>query len=155
AGTIESNENISKAYLIDQFINDTLAEIDIKDNKFHTVIKNEVPLENYYLIFKASNQFGTNTLCMSTNDSIYMDIQYLNNDANFKTTTGTRLAENQYHSKDEFGWSRANYMTLENSYLDRPERVVNEIYREWKEKFNESDKFRTPDNYAPQPDFTE
>lgn len=155
AGTIEANENISKAYLIDRFINDTLAEIDIKDNKFHTVIKNEVPLESYYVVFKASNQFNT-SIYMSTNDSIYMDIQYLNNTSNIKSVQGTRLAENQYVSDfNKYGWSYANYVATDNSYLDRPERVVNEIHKEWKEKFNESDKFRTPDNYAPQPDFAE
>lgn len=154
-GTIESNENIQKAYLVDRFINDTLAEIDIKDNKFHTVIQKEIPLESYYVIFKASNQFHTE-LYMSTNDSIYMDIQYLNNTDNFKTTTGTRLAENQYQSNNIMGnWSYANYLANDNSYLDRPERVINQIYKEWKEKFDESDKFRTPDNYAPQNDFTE
>lgn len=155
SGTIESNENISKAYLIDKFINDTLAEIDIQDNKFHTVIKNEIPLEQYYVVFKASNQFYTE-IYMSTNDSTNMNIQYLNNVPNFKTTTGTRLAENQYKPGGMFGgFSYAEFMVTDNSYLEQPERVVNTIYKEWEERFNESDKFRTPDNYAPQADFSE
>src|SRR5690554_5740500 len=155
SGTIESDENISKAYLIDKFINDTLVEIDIQDNKFHTIIENEVPLERYYVVFKASNQFYTE-IYMSTNDSTNMNIQYLNNVPNFKTTTGTRLAENQYQPGGMFGgFSFAEFMINDNSYLERPEKVINTIYEEWEEKINESDKFRTPDNYAPQADFSE
>src|SRR5690606_36751060 len=94
AGNIESDESVQKAYVIDKFINDTIAEIDIQDNKFHTIIKNEVPLEQYYVIFKASNQFYTE-LYLGTSDSINMDIQYYKNNSNFRTTRGTRLAENQ------------------------------------------------------------
>src|SRR5690606_37121630 len=155
SGTIESDENISKAYLIDKFINDTLAEIDIQDNKFHTVIKNEIPLEQYYVVFKASNQFYTE-IYMSTNDSTNMNIQYLNNVPNFKTTTGTRLAENQYQPGGMFGgFSFAEFMINDNSYLERPEKVINTIYEEWEEKLSNSDKYRTPDNYAPQADFIE
>jgi len=75
SGIIESNEIIPKAYLIDPFINDTLAEINIEDNKFHSIIENEIPLEQYYLVFMASNQFFTK-LYLSTKDSIYTEIQY-------------------------------------------------------------------------------
>jgi thiol-disulfide isomerase/thioredoxin len=149
SGTIESDENIQKAYLIDQFINDTLAEIDIQDNKFHTIIENEIPLEKYTLLFKASNQFGFE-FYMSTNDSAHLGIQYLNNTPKFKAMTGTRLAENRHQSEGMSGdWSYAKYLVTDNSYLDRPERVINTIYKEWEERFNE------PDNYAPQADFIE
>src|SRR5690606_25597297 len=141
--------------LIEQFINDTLAEIDIQNNKFHTIIEQEIPLEKYAIVFKASNQFGFE-FYMSTNDSIHLGIQYLNNTPNFKSLTGTRLAENRYQPGGMYGdFSYAEYMINDNSYLDRPERVINTIYKEWEERFNESDKFRTPDNYAPQADFSE
>lgn len=155
AGNIESDESVQKAYVIDKFINDTIAEIDIQDNKFHKVIENEVPLEQYYVIFKASNQFYTE-LYLGTSDSINMDIQYYKNNSNFRTTRGTRLAENQYTPGGMFGgWSYAGYLIYDNSYLNRPEKVINEIYKEWKEKLSNSDKYRTPDNYAPQADFIE
>jgi|GEM_PF-729724 len=155
SGIIESNEIIPKAYLIDPFINDTLAEINIEDNKFHSVIENEIPLEQYYLVFMASNQFFTK-LYLSTKDSIYTEIQYFNNEVNLKTVKGTRLAENQYKSEANVmygGWSHAKYIAGTNEYLERPEKVVNEIYKEWKNIFEQSDNFRTPDNYAPQSDF--
>lgn len=155
AGTITSEEAIHTAYLIDRFINDTLVEIAIKDNKFHKVVENEIPLESYYLVFKASNQFSTN-LYISTNDSIYLDIQYLNNVSKISPIKGTRLVENQYSPNNVFGgWSYAQYLSNDNSYLDKPERVTNEIYKEWKNEFNTSDNFRTRDNYAPQSDFAE
>ncbi|MFA7445034.1 MAG: redoxin family protein [Flavobacteriaceae bacterium] len=155
AGNIESDESVQKGYVIDKFINDTIVEIDIQDNKFHAVIKNEVPLERYYVVFKASNQFYTE-LYIGTNDSINMDIQYYKSNSNFKTTKGTRLAENQYTPGGMFGgWSYSGYLIYDNSYLNRPEKVINEIYKEWKEKLSDSDKYRTPDNYAPQADFIE
>jgi thiol-disulfide isomerase/thioredoxin len=153
SGSIESDESVQKVYVVDKFINDTIAEIDIQDNKFHKVIQNEVPLEQYYVIFKASNQFYTE-LYLATNDSINMDVQYYKSNSNFRTTRGTRLAENQYKPGGMFGgWSYAGFLIYDNSYLNRPDKVVNELYKEWKEKLKESDTYRTPDNYAPQADF--
>jgi len=154
SGIIESNENIQKAYLIDQFINDTLVEINIENNQFYTIIEKEIPLEQYHLVFKASNQFYTD-IYFGSNDSIYAEIQYINNESKIKSVKGTRLAENQYKEKSIYSWSTAKYYATNNKFLEYPDKVINEIYKEWKTKYSKSDKFRTQDNYAPQSDFIE
>lgn len=153
AGKIETDALITKGYLVDLFTNDTIADFDVKDNHFHTIISKELPLEQYGLNLNAPNRIML-SFYTNTNDSTYFDIKYFNNTGK-AIVTGTRMAENQYQEENKLSWSYAEFMVEQNSYLDRPERVISEIYSEWKEKINISTAFRTKDNYAPRQDFTE
>jgi thiol-disulfide isomerase/thioredoxin len=91
-------------------------------------------------------------LFFGTNDSIYLDGKIYGNDIKFDIN-GTRLAENQMKSETDFDWSMAEYYLQENIDLDKPERIMTAIYKEWKEAIDKPNQFRTIDNYIAKPDF--
>lgn len=149
AGKVDTDRPIKNIYVRDLFIEDTLAVIPITDNKFHYVIEQEVPLDHYQLIFDDIAQAHA---IFSTNDSTYIEFEMKKNQT--KTTfSGTRLAENQYNSSNRSQWSSANYYIQRNEMLSNADFVTKAIIEEWEEAMNESDNFKTVDNYTTKPDF--
>lgn len=149
AGTIDSDTPINKLYVRDAFINDTIAEIDVKDNKFHYEIKKNMPLDIYQV---AIGEAGAINVAMSGNDSLHIAVTKRGQAADAEVT-GTRLAENRYKKDNKYSWSSVSYYIQENIGLDDEEKIINELVDEWKEKMNESDNFKTVDNYVPRDDF--
>ncbi|MBC8882785.1 hypothetical protein H9X57_03510 [Flavobacterium piscinae] len=93
AGEIKSEIQFKKAYLIHPIIEDTLAALEIKNNKFHTVLSNKIPLDNYKVIIDI-NSLPVDLL-FASNDSIFASIEFKNNE--LKTELfGTRFPENDY-----------------------------------------------------------
>ena len=149
AGTIDSDIPIDKLYVRDNFINDTIAEIDVKNNKFHYVFTKDMPLDDYILNL---GNLGAMGITMAANDSTFIDIKKRKQSTKV-TLTGTRLAENRYKEDNQSGWSSVNYYISENVYLDKPDFIIKELVSDWKEAMAKSDKFKTVDNYVPRDDF--
>ncbi|HRE78912.1 MAG TPA: redoxin family protein [Flavobacterium sp.] len=151
AGEIKSDIQFGKAYLIHPIIEDTLAALEIKNNKFHTVLSNKIPLDNYKIIIDNSLPVD---LLFASNDSIFASIEFKNNE--LKTELfGTRFPENDYKKSNSISWSYLSYQINENVNLDNSKRIQEELYDEWEEKFNAANTFRTADNYTPKQDFIE
>lgn len=151
AGEIKSEVQFKKAYLIHPIIEDTLAALEIKNNEFHTVLSNKIPLDNYKIIIDNSLPVD---LLFASNDSIFASIEFKNNE--LKTELfGTRFPENDYKKSNSISWSYLSYQINENVNLDNSKKIQEELYDEWEEKYNAANTFRTADNYTPKKDFIE
>lgn len=151
AGKIDSKTNFKKAYLIHPTIEDTLTTFDIKNNSFNIEIKDELPLDQYRIVF--DNAFPV-LVTIASNDSVFTAIQYYNNNVVTKYS-GTRLAENQYTSEDRNNWNQVLYYLQENKNIDNPEKFFKVLYSEWQNEFEKANQFKTSDNFIPKKDFIE
>lgn len=150
-GKIEGDANFKNIYIRDGIISDTVAIIPIKNNTFHYEIKNNIITDYYEFIIDGK---FSNKMFFGTNDSIYLEGKIYGNNVKFDIK-GTRLAENQMKSENDFDWSMAEYYLQENIELDKPEKIINSIYKEWKDAIEKPNQFRTIDNYIAKPDFTQ
>jgi len=149
AGEIKSETKFRKAYLIHSIIEDTIAVLEIKNNTFHTVLNKKIPLDNYKIII--DNSFPVDIL-FASNDSIFASIEFINNE--LKTELfGSRFPENDYIKNNSDSWSYLTYQINENVNLDNSKKIVEDLFDEWEEKYNEVNTFKTADNYTPKQDF--
>ncbi len=150
-GTIDSKNKLHTIYIKDNTVQDTIATILIKDNAFHFTFDKKVIPDNY--TFVIDGKYGENFF-FGEHDSIYIDGQIFGEKSKFKIK-GTRLAENQIEKKSNEEWSMVSFYLNENKNLDKPDIIIDALYKEWKEAMEASDKFKTVDNYIPKNDFTE
>lgn len=151
SGKIEGDKPFQAIYITNAFADDTLAVIPVKNNTFHYVIEKEVPFDNYSINI---NNAANGQITFGKNDSIHLNIKQREN--NFSvTTTGSRLAENQYEKTKIPNYGMASYYIEENIQMDNPDLIRSEIVKEWKEALSTSDKYKTVDNYVPREDFME
>ncbi|MFL9839119.1 redoxin family protein [Flavobacterium sp. ST-75] len=150
SGTIESTTPIDKIYLADNFMGDTLAEINISEGKFHQVINNDFPLDIYHL--KIGQSIAN--VILSNKDSIFVKLR-INKEKGEIDYYGTRIAENQYikNKRENLPWSSVAYDLDQNRNLDKPAKFIDHLISEWKESINKSDNFKTVDNYVPREDY--
>lgn len=149
SGSITGPMEYKSVYMIDEFINDTIAVIPVKDGKFSQTISKNIPLNRYLLVF---DQSVKQNVIMSSKDSVNIDVRVSKNQTDAKVT-GTRLAENRYSSNQSINWSTVSYYLEDNVFIDEPVVFTNQLVSEWKDAVNESDKFRTADNYIPKDDY--
>lgn len=149
-GKIDSDRPLQNVYVRDMFMRDTVAIIPVKDNTFHAVIKKDVALDKYEILFdEIVREFAT----FGNNDSTYIELELKKTASNSKIT-GTRLAENRFDVENKISGA-VSYYIGENTFTDSPEFIMSELVSEWKDAMDESNKFRTVDNYAPKEDFIE
>lgn len=150
-GKIESDEKFHTVYIKDAIVHDTIAVIPVVNNEFHYQFKNKV-ITDYYEI-NIDGKYG-DKLFFGSNDSIYVTSKIYNNKTEFDYK-GTRLAENQMDANTQESWSTVNYFIEENQNLDKPQIIIDALYKEWKEAIAEPNKFRTIDNFIGKNDFKE
>jgi thiol-disulfide isomerase/thioredoxin len=150
-GKIDSEEEIRTVYIVDNTVQDTIAIIPVKDNAFHYVFDKKIITDNYSFII---DQKYNGNVFFGTNDSIYLEGKIFGPKSDFKLK-GTRLAENQMDSNSKMSWSMVSYYMEENVNLDKPQVIIEALYKDWKEEMQESSKFRTVDNYIPKNDYSE
>lgn len=150
AGKVEGDMKINNIVITDNFISDTIAVIPVNGNSFHYVVKKDLGLDTYAVSFDGKFNSG---VIFSNNDSVYFDIKTSKDNVSGKVL-GTRIAENQY-KETTFSGGMASYYVEENISLDRPAFIMDQIFDDWKEDMETSDKFKTVDNYVPREDFKE
>jgi len=150
SGSIDSPLSVEKITIIHPYVGDTIATLDVKDNKYRQELKGDIPLGAYYMIF--DNAFKSNVI-FSTGDSLHIKTRYYNSQSESKIT-GTRLAENQ-HKAPAASISLIAYWLEADAMLDRPGHFFSSLYDEYKTRRREKNKFVTLDNYAPRQDFTD
>jgi thiol-disulfide isomerase/thioredoxin len=148
AGKIKSPEKFRFAYLTSDAIGDTIAVLRITENEFKKELSDALVPDFYQLIIDGKHQYN---IYIGAKDSVYIDAEILGQLSDAKIS-GTRIAENQYRPEESI-WSSVEYDIRKKEYMDEPERISNDIYKEWKDGFYESEKFRTVDNYIPKDDF--
>ncbi|ESU20344.1 hypothetical protein FEDK69T_28610 [Flavobacterium enshiense DK69] len=150
-GKIESKDKFKNIYLKDLIIQDTIAIIPIKNNEFHYIFKDKIIADNYQFIL--DGKYDGNVF-FGQKDSIYLDGKIAGPKSEFKLK-GTRLAENQMDSDPKSDWSVVTYYLQENVNLDKPQIIIDALYKEWKKAMEASNTFKTVDNYIPKNDYTE
>ncbi len=144
---------IVNIYLLDNTMNDTLQIIDVKDNRFHHVIKENLPLKRYRLAWWSDKGESQSSVLFSKNDIV--EIQFPDETKNQKfKILGTRLAENALNV--ELGGD-LNYIkrladegTVANAKL-----ITLLLKKNYKEDLKTIIKFNTSDNYVIRDDYTE
>ncbi len=152
-GTVPENSMIANIYLLDNTMNDTLQIIDVKDNRFHHVIKENLPLKRYRLAWWSDKGESQSSVLFSKNDIV--EIQFPDETKNQKfKILGTRLAENALNV--ELGGD-LNYIkrladegTVANAKL-----ITLLLKKNYKEDLKTIIKFNTSDNYVIRDDYTE
>jgi thiol-disulfide isomerase/thioredoxin len=148
SGKIEGNKNFTVAYLLDNFINDTIAVIPIHNNAFNCTIKQDIALDKYLFNFDGKNA----QIVMGNKDSIYLDIKVYKA-TNAIKVTGTRAAENMQNKQMPIRWQSVSYDLNENRNIDKPAIFIEDLIEEWKEVTTEANRFKTVDNYMPREDY--
>lgn len=152
-GTVPENSMIAKIYLLDNTMNDTLQIIDVKDNRFHHVIKENLPLKRYRLAWWSDKGESQSSVLFSKNDIV--EIQFPDETKNQKfKILGKRLAENALNVK--LGGDINYIKELANDgNEDKAEVIIFLLKKNYKEDLKTINKFNTSDNYVIRDDYTE
>lgn len=150
-GKIDSKEQFHFVYIVDNTVQDTIAIIPIKENTFHYVFNKKIITDHYSFLI---DQKYNGNVFFGTHDSIYLEGKVFGPKSEFKLR-GTRLAENLMNADSKMKWSMVSYYLEENVNLDKPQLIVDALYKDWKEEMQSSGKFRTVDNYIPKNDYAE
>jgi thiol-disulfide isomerase/thioredoxin len=151
SGKIDSKEKIHTVYIVDNTVQDTIAVIPAKDNTFHYVFDKKILTDNYSFLI---DQKYNGNVFFGTHDSIYLEGKIYGPKSDFNLK-GTRLAENQMSTNAKMSWSMVSYYLDANINLDKPQIIIEALYKDWKEEMKASNKFRTIDNYIAKNDYTE
>src|SRR6218665_348670 len=148
SGVIDSPLKAEKITVIHPYIGDTIATIDVKDNKYRQELKGEIPLDAYLIVF--DNTFSAYAT-FSTGDSLHIKTRYYNLESKHQIT-GTRLAENQSNAAVP-SYQTIPYWLSPGADFSRPADFFSALFKEYSDLQKKKNKFATIDNYAPRKDF--
>ncbi|HEX6845470.1 MAG TPA: redoxin family protein [Chitinophagaceae bacterium] len=150
AGTIDTKEKISAAYLIAEPLMDTVLEIPVANNKFSFSTDKKISAGTYY--FKAGN-ITPQMIFFGSNDSVF--IKLISDGRSTKINTyGNRIPENEYiKNGDRSGGGYETYYLENFGYEMKPAAFAKEVVRLWKNDIEKIDNYKTADNLKPAPDF--
>ena len=152
-GTVPENSMISTIYLLDGTMNDTLQTIEVKDNHFHKVIKDDLPLKKYRLAWWSNKGEAQASVLFSKNDVVEIQFADETKDQDFKIL-GTRLAENSLNVElgDDLGYIK---QLADKGSEDNAELIIMLLKDSYKKDLKTVNKFHTSDNYVIRDDYTE
>jgi len=151
SGILHTDEQVQRAYLIEEPFFDTILAIPVRQNRFQYFTEKEIPEGNYY--FKAGS-LKPAAVYFGSRDSLHIIIQ---SDGKSQKTTlsGNRIAENQ-NFPGSSGMSGFYLDYLENyGYEMTPARFSREMMTTWHKEISRIDNYKTVDNLKPGDDFIE
>ncbi|MHA3788928.1 redoxin family protein [Flavobacterium hauense] len=151
SGTVEGTTTVQNVYVRDMFIKDTIAVIPVKDGKFHAVIDKDLALDKYEVLYDEAAQ---DFIILKNKDSINIELKLYGQQLS-SVKKGTRLAENNYSAKEDNSWSSISYYLDQNMFMENPTFIIDQLVDEWNEKMDESNEFKTVDNFVLREDFIE
>lgn len=149
AGSLESKDQLEKAYLLAEPLMDTILEIPIVNNRFSVNTDKTIPTGVYSFKLGSINQ----KVFFGNNDSLFLKIR--NDERSSRVvTTGNRTAENEYLRNGRDGVDGGDMWYLENrGYEMKPKEYANEVVRLWRTNVDWLNNFKTADNLKPGDDF--
>lgn len=152
-GSVPENAMISTIYLLDGTMNDTLQTIEVKNNHFQKVIKNDFPLKKYRLAWWSAKGEMQAAVLFSKNDVVEIQFPDETKDQSFKIL-GTRLAENALNVElgDDVDYIKK---LADQGSEDNAETIIFLLKRNYKEDLKTLKSFHTSDNYVIRDDYTE
>jgi len=151
-GTIPENSMISKIYLLDAVMSDTLQTIDVKNNSFHHVIKEDLPLKTYRLAWWSSKGESQSSVLFSKNDIVEIQFPDETKNQSFKIL-GTRLAENSLNVElgKDVGYIK---QLADEGSEDNAQLIIILLKDSYKKDLKTVNKFNTSDNFVIRDDYT-
>jgi len=151
AGTLDTKDKISKAYLVAQPLMDTVLEIPINNNQFSVSTDKVIPAATYF--FKAGN-IAPQSVFFGSNDSLFITLKSDGRTSTKFNVTGNRLPENEYiKNGGEREGSYASYYLENFGYEMKPAAFAKEVVKLWKDEMDRIDNYMTADNLKPAADF--
>ena len=152
-GIVPPNEDIKVVFLLDGNINDTLAIIPIKEQKFHEKLVLDLPLKNYRLAWWDSKGEKQSNVIFSNKDIV--EVQFSNPEKNqpFKIL-GTRIAENSLNVELGKNLNYVQNLTSNGAESDA-ELIIHQLKKSYKSDKATLDKFHTADNFTIRKDYEE
>lgn len=152
-GSVPENSMISTIYLLDGTMNDTLQTIEVKDHRFHKVIKDDLPLKKYRLAWWSDKGEMQASVLFSKNDVVEIQFPDKTKNQSFKIL-GTRLAENSLNV--ELGGDVGYIKKLANDGSENnAELIIILLKNSYKKDLKTVNKFNTSDNFVIRDDYTE
>lgn len=150
-GIVPENSMITKIYLLDNVMNDTLQTIVIKDNSFHHVIKDDLPLKTYRLSWWSVKGESQSKVLFSKNDVVEIQFPDETKNQSFKIL-GTRLAENALNVElgDDLGYIKR---IVSEGSEDNAETIIFLLKRSYNSDLTTLKKFHTSDNFVIRDDY--
>src|SRR5690606_32449587 len=152
-GSVPENSMISTIYLLDGTMNDTLQTIEVKDHRFHKVIKDDLPLKKYRLAWWSDKGEMQASVLFSKNDVVEIQFPDKTKNQSFKIL-GTRLAENSLNVElgDDVGYIKK---LANDGSEDNAELIIILLKNSYKKDLKTVNKFNTSDNFVIRDDYTE
>ena len=140
-GSIQSPKTVKSIQIISQELGNIIAEVPVKDGKFHWESKEEFPLSQYSISFEGKSY----PFLFSKGDLIDFDIK-MNANKFEVSMKGTRKAEDLFMNSEENASGFYSYTVAQKLYADEPLKFYEEAQNEWKSKVKKIEKYRTNEN---------
>ena len=148
-GSVITEQPLSKVYLLDPVIKDTLETIALQNNTFEKTITQPLPFGKYILVL--DNSYNTEVY-MSSDDIVNIELK-LTPDENTTKITGTRLAENSVMELNRL-YSDTEYYINSDMMLNKPDFISDQMVKEYQKELKKINKSYTKDNYILREDAT-
>src|SRR5690606_9736861 len=152
-GSIPENTKISAIYLLDGMMNDTLQTIPVTNNHFRYVIKEDMPLKNYRLIWWTNQGEYRQNVWFTNNDVVEIQFPDETKDQPFKIL-GTRLAENSLNVSLSNDLNYIRRLASNGSEINS-ESIRYLLKKSYKQDLKTINKFYTADNFTIRDDYEE
>ncbi len=147
-GSVVTDVPVTKVWVVEPFVNDTVATIPVLKGTFYHQFKKELPLSRYELHFghrlRAKLYFGSE-------DSL--NVKVLGNRNHVKlAVTGTRMAENTWNGQRNY-MTWLGYRLKDTANLMEPDEFFRLLRSEWSQNSVFLERYKTPDNFRLRNDF--
>lgn len=140
-GTIQSPKAVKNIQIISQELGNKIAEIPVKNGKFHWESKGEFPLAQYTLFIEGK----TYPFLFSKGD--FMDFTIKMDSKNFVVNTkGTRKAEDMFLNENQNESGFYSYTVAQKLYSDEPDQFYEAAREDWENEQKELKNYRTKEN---------
>ena len=145
AGTIKSKKTVNNVVLLQAPAFDTIMTMPVTGGKFHGATTTLLEPGIYYV------QAGSyrREVFFGSNDSLFLDLS-VNEMGTEEKLTGTRIAENEYMSKNRIDYPS---QLTDYAYNLKPAAYSIAVRESWEDGIKKIDKFKTIDNLKPRADF--
>ncbi len=152
-GNVPENSMITKIYLLDRIMNDTLHTITVNNNSFHHIIKENLPLKKYRLAWWDKNGENQQNVLFSKNDVVEIQFEDESKNQPFKIL-GSRIAENTLNVKLSDDLRYINRLTSDGSEANS-EIIIHLLKKSYSNDLKTLNKFYTSDNFVIRDDYYE
>ncbi|RBW60342.1 hypothetical protein DS884_04730 [Tenacibaculum sp. E3R01] len=148
-GQILSDEKIENVYVLNPFLDDTIAKIKVENNKFYHSFKRSLKPDFYRVNYE---KYVYQKVFFGDNDSINLSCKFFKKQYVKVGVKGTRISENM-ENKYEYPYAIWESMLYGNAYIDNAKYYMENISKDWKKNRERIGKHTSVDNLSSRADF--